>query len=415
MAQLSVRILARCLNAIERGDATLEECLARHPRHREELMPILEMATMLHDDPTAGPRPTFRHTARQRLLDKLPPRTPPRQDAFRSPSWGTLPRRALAWVAATVTIVVILGSSAIAYAGTRTLPGDALYPVKTTMEEARLWVARGEDDVQLSLRFAEGRIQEIRLLGTIGRFQDVPAAAGRFGAQIQCADQALLKLAENEPELAASLALRAAKARTQYRRELNGLLQSVPDAERPALEGILDGDDSHLHELFEDQEESHTPQRDSTTHRPPEWKEELHPDDDHSPLTVELPQQDDAENPVSEDAPDGPEDADKAPEDPESSEGSTAELDHEDGDGQDAGSEHDREHEAAITEAEPERDDDGSDGTTETNDHREGDGEPDDGEHDESDGADSSDDEDSSDDREGRSDSERDSKDERDD
>lgn len=297
MTQLSAEILAQCFDAIDRGDTTLEECLARHPQHSEELMPILAMAIALRDDPSAGPRPLFRRTARQRLLSKLPPRTPDRRGLLGRAFWQTLPRRAAAWVAAVIVFIVILGSSGIVYAGTRTLPGDTLYPVKTTVEQARLWIARGEDDVQLCLQFAEYRIQEIRRLGTVGRFSDVSTAASRFGAQMRGADEALLELAEYEPELAATLALRAEQTRTEYRQELSGLLQTVPDAERPAIEDILAlDDDLGPHHLLDDDKETQGayPAGDNADSR--QQEDDLRPSDDRSPLAEEPGDQDDKDS-----------------------------------------------------------------------------------------------------------------------
>jgi hypothetical protein len=316
MTQLSGQVLAQCLDAIDRGDATLQECLARYPQHREELMPILRMAAMLHDDPSAGPRPLFRRTARQRLLAKLPPRTPARLGVGRWPFWQTFPRRAIAWAAIAVALVVILSSSGIVYAGARTLPGDTLYPVKTTVEEARLWVARGEDDVHLSLRFAEDRIQEIRRLGTVGRFHDVSTAASRFGAQMRWADQALLELTDQDPELAAALALRAEETRTQYQHELTGLLRAVPDSERLAIEGILDLDaDLRPNNLFDDEDEQEAPPPTGTDNRPPRAVE---------PVDVDEKDSDARDDEDSRDDPAGTEEAPERPE-PEHDTETTAE------------------------------------------------------------------------------------------
>jgi hypothetical protein len=217
-------------------------------------------------------------------------------------------------VAVAVTLLVILGSSGIVYAGTRTLPGDALYPVKTTVEEARLWVAQGEHDVQLSLQFAEYRIQEIRRLSTIGRYGDVSTAASRFGAQIRCADQALVELAEVEPELAATLSQRARETRTQYRQELSGLLQTVPEEERSALDDILAfGDDLDPEHLLGDDDERQGPLPAHGDIDPREPDDELRPDDDRSPLAAE-PAHDDEGDSASKDVLDDRDVTDHTPE-----------------------------------------------------------------------------------------------------
>ena len=69
------------------------------------------------------------------------------------------------------TIVVILmvvvvffgGASATAYASQSGLPGDALYPVKTSLEQTRISLANDAyNRAQPDLEFAERRLNEIK-------------------------------------------------------------------------------------------------------------------------------------------------------------------------------------------------------------------------------------------------------------
>ena len=66
-----VKIIGVNIDAIERGEMTLAECSARYPEHREELAPLLEMATVLRTMPTVAPSLTFQHTALRRLMCRL--------------------------------------------------------------------------------------------------------------------------------------------------------------------------------------------------------------------------------------------------------------------------------------------------------------------------------------------------------
>ena len=290
MSRLPARILAQCLDAIESGETTLEECKTRYPQYREELMPLLRMAATLREEPSMGPRPSFRRTARQRLLAKLPPRAPVQRGIARWPVWQSLPRRAtVAWAVVLASLAVLLCSGGIVFAADRTLPGDALYPVKTTVEEARLWIAHGDRDAHLSLQFAETRIQEIKYLGVAGRFDDMATAAGRFESQMQHTDHALHELAERDAELAQALAAQSEEARTAYRRELVELLQAAPDSDRPTVEGILElDDDYHPEDLLDDREEQEAPPPAAVDDDGPTRNDDSSSDDDQ-PILQERP------------------------------------------------------------------------------------------------------------------------------
>jgi hypothetical protein len=366
MSRLPARILAQCLDAIESGETTLEECKTRYPQYREELMPLLRMAATLRDEPSMGPRPSFRRTARQRLLAKLPPRAPVQRGIARWPVWQSLPRRATAaWAVVLASLAVLLCSGGIVFAADRTLPGDALYPVKTTVEEARLWIAHGDRDAHLSLQFAETRIQEIKYLGVAGRFDDMATAAGRFESQMQHTDHALHELAERDAELAQALAAQSEEARTAYRRELVELLQAAPDSDRPTVEGILElDDDYHPEDLLDDREEQEAPPPAAVDDDGPTRNDDSSSDDDQ-PILQERPAEvgeDDEDKAGTSDAPgdhesggdageeekredserhdaDSPEDiGDPAPDEPgqdgsdPEDEGTDSELDHDDSD-----------------------------------------------------------------------------------
>jgi hypothetical protein len=366
MSRLPARILAQCLDAIESGETTLEECKTRYPQYREELMPLLRMAATLREEPSMGPRPSFRRTARQRLLAKLPPRAPVQRGIARWPVWQSLPRRATAaWAVVLASLAVLLCSGGIVFAADRTLPGDALYPVKTTVEEARLWIAHGDRDAHLSLQFAETRIQEIKYLGVAGRFDDMATAAGRFESQMQHTDHALHELAERDAELAQALAAQSEEARTAYRRELVELLQAAPDSDRPTVEGILElDDDYHPEDLLDDREEQEAPPPAAVDDDGPTRNDDSSSDDDQ-PILQERPAEvgeDDEDKPGTSDAPgdhesggdageeerredserhdaDSPEDiGDPAPDEPgqdgsdPEDEGTDSELDHDDSD-----------------------------------------------------------------------------------
>lgn len=61
-------VLADCLDALDAGQS-LEECLDRYPRHRQQLRPLLETALALEEAPvTAEPGPQFVSQLRDQLM-----------------------------------------------------------------------------------------------------------------------------------------------------------------------------------------------------------------------------------------------------------------------------------------------------------------------------------------------------------
>jgi len=62
--------LAECLDAMRRnGD--LEECLRRHPEHREELLSLLEVARKIRPLPPADALPGPSRESAARFLERL--------------------------------------------------------------------------------------------------------------------------------------------------------------------------------------------------------------------------------------------------------------------------------------------------------------------------------------------------------
>ena len=136
MTNDTARILANCLDALEQGQP-LEECVARYSDQRLTLGELLPVAQMLRSAPAVMPSLDFRLDARQHLLARLPPR---RQAGY---AWRT------AWFTKRVTllrvtIMLLLGvglATSVVTASAQALPNDVLYPVKRTIEQARLALA----------------------------------------------------------------------------------------------------------------------------------------------------------------------------------------------------------------------------------------------------------------------------------
>lgn len=111
-----------------------------------------------------SPDPAFRTHLRAQLL-RLEPVTNPslatrlrdRADAATATT-----RRALRVATASAVAASMLGTAGVAAAAESALPGDALYSVKTLVEDARLLLADGGvQDGQLLLAFARERLEEL--------------------------------------------------------------------------------------------------------------------------------------------------------------------------------------------------------------------------------------------------------------
>jgi hypothetical protein len=185
MSKSVADILAESLDAIERGEMTPAECLARYPQHRAELEASLRTVQLLRGAPLPAPSPEFRQGARARLLNRLPPRRPRRLVLPFLEGWGWRP--AAVRVPVTLALVVallVLGGGGVAYAWHHALPGDHLYTLKIAVEDARLAAADDEDQVKIRLRSVESRVREIEALADQERYEDVPIAVNQLEGRV---------------------------------------------------------------------------------------------------------------------------------------------------------------------------------------------------------------------------------------
>ncbi|UCG25169.1 MAG: FecR domain-containing protein [Chloroflexota bacterium] len=74
MSEELSRVLAECIEAIEQGRLTVDECLDAYPSYRVELSELLSVALGVRAVPAVYASPEFRQKARVQLLAKLPPR-----------------------------------------------------------------------------------------------------------------------------------------------------------------------------------------------------------------------------------------------------------------------------------------------------------------------------------------------------
>lgn len=139
-----------------------------------------------------------------------------------------------------VAVMVFGGASATAYASQSALPGDALYPVKTSLEETQISLANDAYlKAQLNLEFAQRRMNEITELLQQGRNSDVEFAASEFEAYIQKAMEATQFVLAGDPERGAELSRLVSQALLDYAVALKSVLVNAPEVVKPAVEKAL--------------------------------------------------------------------------------------------------------------------------------------------------------------------------------
>jgi hypothetical protein len=176
-----VEILDNGLTRSQSDEADVEDFLQQYPEHTGNLGELLGLAEEIHTSLSPlGPDDVFLATSQARLLNLLRARGKDAQKRERKWAWWPNWPRKLAWRPAYLLITVlltigILGTTVgVAWASTGALPGDNLYGVKRSLEEARLaltWTATG--DAALLTKFADERLNEIESLLAVGREDDI--------------------------------------------------------------------------------------------------------------------------------------------------------------------------------------------------------------------------------------------------
>ena len=142
------------------------------------------------------------------------------------------------WIVALfMAATVIFGGGAVAHASQDALPGDALYPLKTAIEQAELALATTpEEQFERHLALAQKRADEIRALALDDRSEQMLQTATEMQQHLQHAEQWALQLAQPERQKALTRVMATAQnAESMLQR---AMLQAPPDAQE-ALAKVL--------------------------------------------------------------------------------------------------------------------------------------------------------------------------------
>ena len=179
-----VQILDESLEAIEKGIFTRTQCLERYPEQRGELSVLLDAALILRSAKIPTPSPAYFKAGRARLVSMIEQeqKTPLLEQVgafFQQFSTNSI-RLQTATIALLLAFFFLIFGGGTVYASAHALPGDTLYPLKTTLEDLRLSVASEEMETILYEQLAERRVNEIQALLETGREDEIVIAIARY-------------------------------------------------------------------------------------------------------------------------------------------------------------------------------------------------------------------------------------------
>lgn len=150
-------ILELCLEQIQSGESTLEECITRYPQYAAELRSLLRASTRLSRAGEVRPSPVFRARSRTELNAYI--QAHPRGKRPTPFVWR------LAFNVMTTFLAFCVLGTAIAQ---RSVPGDTLFSWKITSE--RVWRAVSIDRLATDLTLSNRRVKElVRVYGDENR------------------------------------------------------------------------------------------------------------------------------------------------------------------------------------------------------------------------------------------------------
>lgn len=252
-------IFQSCLAEIQSGQKSLDSVLSQYPHLEAELRPLLEMALWLQGQKgRLASRPGFVSASRQRLISRIqqesaapaPQSLLGKVDEFLRSLSRLFHRGRLAYsliVGVLLLAIFFSAGSGVALAAQSSIPGDALYPLKTTVENLQLATSTSEArSAQLHIAFAQRRLTEIQTLVLEGRYEYLHNTTERFQNHVDKTLQLLQMLGEQNRGRAQALASELRKTLLEQSLMFSVLSQIVPAQFKPEIEALRTISESRL-------------------------------------------------------------------------------------------------------------------------------------------------------------------------
>ena len=238
--------LAYCLDALERKELSLQECLDLYPQHKDELSSLLGKFEMLRSLPLETSRSEFRKKSHQALLNTIKTH---QTGAYSNRFLAALRRLAVhkqrkfspVQIIAAAALAFIFVTGGVAYASDGAAPGDVLYGLDRAIERVRLHMtADAEDAVALRLKFAEERLKEVEDRIAADDMDDAQAALEYYGEEIA----ALAELVGGQDGFDEQAHIELVNTALSVHRDvLIRVLEKVPEQAQEAIQKVIDKND----------------------------------------------------------------------------------------------------------------------------------------------------------------------------
>ena len=155
---------------------------------------------------------------------------------------GRSRKKMRAWVrrAAAAIFLTVLGTLGTTFASGYALPGDALYPVKSLVEDVQHTLAQDEVSLaHLHIQLAETRLEEAASFMNQGRYGDISMAMNEYEQEMQVATWELVRFAGGEERYSKAVALVLEMRVENQVNMLNELISNAPNEARPPIDHAI--------------------------------------------------------------------------------------------------------------------------------------------------------------------------------
>jgi hypothetical protein len=226
-------IIAQCVDEVRSGRSTIDDCVKRYPGI-EDLKPLLETALKI-EPAKAGLSPESRARIRSGLLSVMSESRDSRRSKAGLSLKPLLGFRMAGTIAAILAGVAVAGGGTV-YASQRSLPGNALYPVKTGAENAQLALTFGDAaKADLLLKFAQRRVDE--MASEAARGNDTAKLGTSTASEL---DKALGSMTNAKADQVKGFARRLAESSLHSQLTLDASIKSSKPANKESIQKALD-------------------------------------------------------------------------------------------------------------------------------------------------------------------------------